>query len=391
MQGAKSRLKGITQILIIVVVSLGIAVTVFVGLFYLLALGVTKGPGNRAEERWSATILSSVILEPSIEWTPDGQHIVFTTPFSEFGEGSTYLMRTDGSEMKRISEGIGDRHVVEVGHDISQSGTRLVYLTSRHHKAKGFDLEVSKLDGSDRRRLTSVSETMRGAPEWSPDGTLIAYVHDRVRVITAGGQEKSTLKFPGDILFRSGPAHGPKWSPNGQAIAFVAPAGGFDEEPDIESFLYTVNHDGTNRREAFPILDTRRSPFTRRDSISPPSWSPDGKYLAFALNYEDAELEKENGLYIVRPDGTDLIRLTAWSDTVEYVDWSPDGEEILTGNGLIVNVNDGETHRVLPLGLSMRAVWSPDGSQMAVLTRGGQLIIADRDGSNRRNLTTGDG
>ena len=51
------------------------------------------------------------------------------------------------------------------------------------------------------------------------------------------------------------------------------------------------------------------------------------------------------------------------------MDWSPDGEEILTGNGLIVNVSDGETHRVLPLGLSMRTVWSPDGSQMAVLTR----------------------
>ena len=164
MQGAKSKLKGITQILIIVVVSLGIAVTVFVGLFYLLALGVTKGPGNRAEERWSATILSSVILEPSIEWTTDGQHIVFTTPFSEFGEGSTYLMRTDGSEMKRISEGIGDRHVVEVGHDISPSGTRLVYLTSRHESGQGIrpgGLQ-SGWDGQTPADK-SLAETMRGS------------------------------------------------------------------------------------------------------------------------------------------------------------------------------------------------------------------------------------
>ena len=85
--------------------------------------------------------------------------------------------------------------------------------------------------------------------------------------------------------------------------------------------------------------------------ISNPYWSPDGKHLTFTVYFDTDDQRERNGLYIAKPDGTGLRRVVAWPEQVESVEWSPDGEEILTGNGLIVKVVDGDTRRVLPLAI----------------------------------------
>ena len=378
MQGEKSRLGLIALILIALIVPLGIG-TAVCGVILFAVRGLPEAPGT-TQDRWSQSVLSRLILESSLEWTPGGEHIVLGIALNDVEDGEAYQVRTDGSNIKRISKEEDDRYLVEVGHDISPDGKRVVYVTSRHQRGRGTDIETSKLDGSDRRRLTR-DGIVSGAPQWSPDGTPIAYVDGDIEIIHADGTRKSTIRFPGDIGPHAG--RGPIWSPDGQTIVFVARTKEFYADSKKGAVLYTVNVDGTGRQEAFatPFPNSWTRPISR------PSWSPDGQYLAFALYFDESDIHDENGVYVVKPDGTGLRRLVAWPEQVESVDWSPDGEEILTGNGLIVKIVDGDTRRVLPLGLSKRTVWSPDGSQMAVLTRGGQLIVANRDGSDRRNLT----
>ena len=378
MRTERSRLALIALLLIAVAVLGAIGSAVCGVLLY--GFGSFSGGPGITQDEWSQSVLPRVILEPSLDWTPDGEYVVFGRAFDYLKGVPTYLIKTDGSDIRMISKGNDDRYVVEAGHDISPDGNRLVYITSRHQRGKGFDIETSGLDGSDRRPLTD-DAIVNGAPQWSPDGTLIAFVHGDIQIIQADGNHKNTIRFSGSIGPNAG--HGPVWSPDGGAIAFVARASRFSAA-DEGAILYAISADGSKRQKAFttPFLASWDQPVTS------PSWSPDGRYLAFALYQEAEDKKSENGLYMVKSDGTELRRLAALPGRVASIDWSPDGKEILTGNGLIVNLENGETRKVLPTGLSQLAVFSPNGSKIAILTKGNQLLMADRDGSNRRNLSS---
>lgn len=165
----------------------------------LLALASASGcslqdVSYHKEEYWRTAVLYQTILESSLEWTPDGERIVLRPVLNSKGEGSAYVMRADGSEVKRISKSNYDDYFIEMGHTISPDGTRLVYVTSRHQDGKGLDLETSNLDGSDQRRLTQKKGLLGGSPVWSPDGTRIAFIDN-----VSGNEELGIIRADGSI------------------------------------------------------------------------------------------------------------------------------------------------------------------------------------------------
>ena len=128
--------------------------------------------------------------------------------------------------------------------------------------------------------------------------------------------------------------------------------------------------------------------------LSSPAWSPDGRYLAVAVNAEE-----EPGIYTMRPDGTERKRVVA--DVVgSHVAWSPDGSELLVSGigysaggttsaaGIYVGrIDDGSVRRVL----SARgreppspASWSPDGGRIAAFLPSGPLVTVRSDGTDLR-------
>lgn len=122
-----------------------------------------------------------------------------------------------------------------------------------------------------------------------------------------------------------------------------------------------------------------------------PAWSPDGTRIAFYTN-RDGNFE----IYTVRPDGTDLKRLTDNDARDTELNWSPDGTRIAfisnrDGQGTIYVMNaDGTDPARLLEGRANSPVWSPDGARIAYESRvdgNNDIFVMQADGSGITRLT----
>ena len=120
-----------------------------------------------------------------------------------------------------------------------------------------------------------------------------------------------------------------------------------------------------------------------------------------------AFLSKRDGdkksLYIIQPDGSNLVNLSKELGLDWHPQWSPDGSKVVfesltpVGQGEIIVMNADGSNRVNATnGASSdrQPRWSPDGSQ--ILWHGwpagrppAEIFVADSDGSNRRSLGRG--
>ena len=163
----------------------------------------------------------------------------------------------------------------------------------------------------------------------------------------------------------------PSWSPDGRHIAFES--GSYDN-PEI----YVMGSDGSNPRR----LTT--------DGGSSPSWSPDGRHIAFE-SFRDGNRE----IYVMDSDGSNLRRLTNDPGRDESPSWSPDGRHIAfmstrdyDWGEIYVMGSDGSNRRRLDT-IGNSPSWSPDGRHIAFASGLGYIYVMDSDGSNRRRLTRG--
>jgi Tol biopolymer transport system component len=131
----------------------------------------------------------------------------------------------------------------------------------------------------------------------------------------------------------------------------------------------------------------RRVPNT--DGGEYPSWSPDGKRIAFNSN-----LTGDHVMYIVAVDGSNLVDLSSVGEGWQ-VQWSPDGRSILFTShrdhpdnytDVYVMRPDGSAVRRLTYDRAYTPAWSPDGDHMVFSAPG--LFITDSNGTHMRELST---
>jgi TolB protein len=157
----------------------------------------------------------------------------------------------------------------------------------------------------------------------------------------------------------------PSWSPDGRFIAFASDRNRFGGQAD----LWMIDR---LRHVPRPFLTTPTGELS-------PAWSPDGRWIAFASDRDgDAEI------YKVRPTGGLAIRLTKNDDTEDEPAWSPDGRRIAfvsdrSGQPEIYTMRaDGSHVRRLtrnPLS-DQDPAWSPDG-RFIVFARGPNPLLPD--------------
>jgi TolB protein len=130
----------------------------------------------------------------------------------------------------------------------------------------------------------------------------------------------------------------PQWSPDGTQIAFASNR----EDDDSRSSVYVMDADGTNVR--------RLTPVGSRDYF--PIWSPDGTKIAF-MSSRDGNQE----IYVMGSDGSDVQRLTENDVFDAAYFWSPDGRQLgftsdRDGAGMIYLMKaDGSGARAIGPGL----------------------------------------
>ena len=139
-------------------------------------------------------------------------------------------------------------------------------------------------------------------------GSFLAFIG---LAATLSAQEKSDVLTPeASVNLRSISA--PQFSPDGNLLAFVVaePPKGAERPTHIWVFDKRTN-------------GIRQFTFSTK-SESSPRWSPGGKQLAFLSN----RVEDQQQIYLMRADGGEAAALTKGKRSTQSFEWSPDGKQI---------------------------------------------------------------
>ena len=215
--------------------------------------------------------------------------------FTSMRDGNTeiYVMDADGGNQENLTN-----HPAHDGEpDWSPDGTKIAFVSGRDGSPS--QIHVMDADGKNPIRLTDGPGEKRH-PDWSPDGQKIAFVHGEIYVIGVGGQGRK--KVTHDLVGKWSPS----FSPDGRRIAYDAGQEGF-------SHIYVVGADGRNRKRLTH----------NQEHHSLPTWSPDGQTIAYAIS--DGRLFGAK-IHLMTADGQYLKQLSKVHDGIDYQpDFSPVG------------------------------------------------------------------
>jgi Tol biopolymer transport system component len=309
--------------------------------------------------------------------------------FVELGPGLPWAIRAvepDGSGVRTLLSSWGIPSFSGIAWALD--GSWLAYSSAyRTTTSRGPDLHLVRADGSGERAVAAADDLHRD-PAWSPDGRSLAYVAHgdagtgrarSLQVIDLESGESRAVAAADGVPANVGSP--PAWSPDGGSIAF---SWGGD--------LLVAPSTGGPRR-----------PLTFGLATESPAWSPDGGWIAFVRS------EQEPGVYVVRPDGSQLRRVSEAAAGPPR--WSPDARTLLyaaqrklSSGARIASLNvadvRGGDETVLVRGGIHSAVWSPDGTRVAFVRPGwvgpfrnarptGAIVVANADGTCRTRLTEG--
>lgn len=142
--------------------------------------------------------------------------------------------------------------------------------------------------------------------------------------------------------------------------------------------LHTVRPNGAGDRLVYAPPD---------GAALSPTWSPDGKQIAFlyepTTDNGPAEVrQRDSSIWIVDADGSNAHRISAITSDMEPGDpaWSPDGSRIAFTDGATgsVRVLDLATGEISEVTSGAQPEWSPDGRRLAV-AQGATIAIVDPD------------
>jgi Tol biopolymer transport system component len=245
-----------------------------------------------------------------------------------------HLTRVDGSQdHQAFSELPGEAIRADFSHDGQ--------LAFEYRPPDGAtNVYVAKADGSGARVIAKCvwGKCERGFPAWSPDSKYLATTADlgkpdlardrpppefAIGIIDLATQQvRYILKHPS----RQWQPGLPRWSPDGRKLVFYGWRASkdrpFEESPDAEAAVFTVNVDGSGLKQLTPW----------KLRCGDPDWSPDGSTI-ICTTHPAGDFDVGQGeIYAMRPDGSQLRALTNNGPNgprAGHARFTPDGKAIL--------------------------------------------------------------
>ncbi len=199
----------------------------------------------------------------------DGPTLLFPQ-FSPDGSHIAYVSYKSGvpNVVVRSADGglIGGTHFNSTTTSPSISPGGQLAFSSALSQDGSMEIYVSNLDGSGPKRLTRTSKAVNISPRWNPKtGREIAFISDR-----GGSPQIYVMDSSGanqrPLIARGGHSDSPSWSPDGRYVAFTwGGAGGYQ--------IFVAD-----------VASGQLLQLTSHGRNESPSWSPDSRHLVFQSN-----------------------------------------------------------------------------------------------------------
>ena len=228
------------------------------------------------------------------------------------------------------------------GVQLSPDGRKVAYvLRSLDEKELKFttDIYIADVKTGESMQVTYNLKN-DSSPRWSPDGSKIAFFSNREKrnqiwiISTTGGEAYQLTKL------KDGASGSIRWSPDGEKIVFFTPRELTKEEKKAkEEKRDEIVVDETMRLNQLAVIDVDSGDVQRltdgKTYVSGPSWSPDGKKIAFASRPStDADDIFHSKIFIIESSGGTPDRLTNSKAITEMSpQWSPSGKHITFSAG----------------------------------------------------------
>jgi Tol biopolymer transport system component len=269
-------------------------------------------------------------------WSADGKQVVYERVGFRPRPQNLLLYSWDPDYEYRYSD---------VFPSFSKDGTLL--LTRKDGDSS---LDIMSPDGSNRREVFPSSGGTAFSPNWSPDGQWIVFGYGGF--LQARNQQAAKIM----MVRRDGT--------NLTSLTDGTPNAGFpDYSPDGKRIVYRVWGNEAHGLRIMSLADKTVQVLTT-DYDNLPYWSPDGQRIVFTRRHSGFNFD----IFTIKPDGTDLQRLTTSPANDAHAVWTDDGQHVMWNSGMYG--------------------WKEEAALYdRTFQPYGQIFIMRADGSEKRQLT----
>jgi dipeptidyl aminopeptidase/acylaminoacyl peptidase len=198
---------------------------------------------------------------------------------------------------------------VDPAFDIAPDGSRVAFSWNKTGDWQLYELDLT----TGKSSLLTKSAGAKFSPQYSPDGSNLAYVVDfdggeNFHLFIKNLETGKEHDFMPDLNYALQPNL--CWSPDGNEIAYLADKSGF-----FDTYILNIK-DGISRRvfaNGHPCWDI--------------FWSPDGRWLVVEVEMRG----QDHGLFLFPPDGSQPTELTLDGESLNARQpcWSPDSKKLV--------------------------------------------------------------